>query len=175
MDSDKTSNLLAEIEPLKGKLDSILTKVNETFAAINNILTEQKQEEIKNIITNVDKTMEYMAKLSSTLETEKTLLANTLKNAEAFTATLAENAQNITTTLTNLAAVSDSLQKINIGATITKINNLVDAIHDPNGTVGQLLTNEELYQNLTATLRDLDLLLQDIKANPKKYVKLSLF
>ncbi len=175
MASDISTDLMTEIMPLKGKLDSLLIKTNETFAAINNILTEEKQNEIKSIITNLATSTSNLAALTNTLNEEKTHLSNTMKNAETFTASLAQNTGNITAMLENLKAVSDTLHNTEIGALIAKVNNLLSAANSLDGTVGQLLHNDELYKNLSSTLHDLDLLLQDLKANPKKYVKLSLF
>ena len=55
------------------------------------------------------------------------------------------------------------------------VSELVDGMSKGQGSVGKLMTNDSLYTNLNNTLYNLDLLLQDMQANPKKYVHFSLF
>ena len=54
-------------------------------------------------------------------------------------------------------------------------NLLLQRINQGKGTMGQLATNDSLYHNLNATARDLDILLKDFKANPKRYINVSVF
>ena len=175
MNSSISTDLMTEIMPLKGKLDSILMKIDQTFTAINNVLTDEKQDEVKNIITNIDNSMLRLASISATIDKEKTQIVKILENAEAFTATLAASTDAISGTLANLMEFSDTLRRADISAIATKFNNLLTSINNTDGTIGQLIHNGDLHQNLVETLRDLDLLLKDLKENPKKYVKLSLF
>jgi phospholipid/cholesterol/gamma-HCH transport system substrate-binding protein len=88
---------------------------------------------------------------------------------------LRNNGENINTIAANLSQLSDTLRRSDIKTTIDRLNTLLAQAGDTSGTVGQLLQNDELYRNLSATLNSLDALINDLQKNPKKYVKLSLF
>jgi len=59
--------------------------------------------------------------------------------------------------------------------TLEETKVLLEGINRGKGTAGQLITNDSLYRNLTASLASLDILLKDLKENPKKYVHFSVF
>jgi phospholipid/cholesterol/gamma-HCH transport system substrate-binding protein len=58
---------------------------------------------------------------------------------------------------------------------LENLDQIVQGISKGEGSAGKLVTNDSLYTNLSNTLYNLDLLLQDMKENPKKYVHFSLF
>jgi len=62
-------------------------------------------------------------------------------------------------------------------ATISKIDSIIDKVNSGQGTIGQLLVNQQLYDNLNGATREMHLLMQDFRANPKKFlrIKLSIF
>ena len=101
---------------------------------------------------------------------------------ESISDNLRKNNDKITHIINNLSDVSDSLVKARIPATIAQVNKAVsdlDAIlvkiNKGEGSVGQLINNQQLYQEVEKAARDLNLLLEDIKANPGRYVKVSVF
>ncbi|MDX1408314.1 MAG: hypothetical protein R3330_09275, partial [Saprospiraceae bacterium] len=59
--------------------------------------------------------------------------------------------------------------------TFAELDALMAGINAGEGTLGQLAQDARLYQELTSTLRNLDLLLQDFRLNPKRYVNVSVF
>jgi phospholipid/cholesterol/gamma-HCH transport system substrate-binding protein len=71
---------------------------------------------------------------------------------------------------------SDELSN-QLKATITKIDTILDKVNSGQGTIGQLLVNPQLYDNLNGATRQMHLLMQDFRANPKKFlrIKLSIF
>ena len=88
-------------------------------------------------------------------------MSSTFSNLETITDTLA--AADIYTSVSNLKA---SLEKAAL---------MMDNMNNGKGTAGQFLTNDTLYTNLTNSLESLNVLLQDMKANPKRYVHFSIF
>jgi phospholipid/cholesterol/gamma-HCH transport system substrate-binding protein len=62
-------------------------------------------------------------------------------------------------------------------ATISKIDSVIDKVNSGQGTIGQLLVNQQLYDNLNGATREMHLLMQDFRSNPKKFlrIKLSIF
>ncbi|MCG8474976.1 MAG: MlaD family protein [Cytophagales bacterium] len=85
-------------------------------------------------------------------------------------------------TLKNFHAISDSLAQGNykqmakdLGTSLTNLNGILEVIKRGEGTMGKLLTNDSLYNNINQSMQSLDSLLIDLKANPKRYVHFSLF
>ena len=84
--------------------------------------------------------------------------------------------------LANTDKLTKNMSDIDLTTTMTKVNNTLDnveqmtaALNSKDGTLGLLMRDPQLYYNLSATMRDADSLLIDLKAHPKRYVHFSLF
>ena len=109
-------------------------------------------------------------------------LARTMVHLDSFTNNLASNNQRITGTLDNLEKTTGKLANAKIDETLQSaqeaMNSLKDAINkinSTNGTMGLLLNDKKLYQNLENTTRSLNILLDDFRMHPKRYVNVSVF
>lgn len=127
-------------------------------------------------------------------------LAHTLHNAETLTASLNVTAQQLSRLMTqlnsnvpqmlakadgvldNTQALTGNLAQIDLQATMQRVDQtlanvqqLTAALNSPHGTVGMLLNDARLYENITATMRDVDSLLVDFKAHPRRYINVSVF
>ena len=105
-----------------------------------------------------------------------------LSKVESLAANLEKNNDKITNILNNFSSISDSLAKSNIKTTIehanlavAQVNNLLDGINNGKGTLGKLVKNDSIYNNLNRASNDLDLLLIDLREHPKRYVSVSVF
>ena len=90
--------------------------------------------------------------------------------------------KNINTTSANFAKLSKSLSEADLGKTLKSLENTISSlngvlanIEKGEGSLGKMVTNDELYNNLSNASRELDLLLQDFRLNPKRYVNVSVF
>jgi phospholipid/cholesterol/gamma-HCH transport system substrate-binding protein len=109
-------------------------------------------------------------------------MARILFNVESISKNLKDNNQNLSRTLQNFANISDTLAKANISRTINHLNNslsdmatITDKIIKGEGSLGLLVNDKKLYNNLESSSRELDQLLLDLKLNPGRYVNFSLF
>lgn len=178
--------------------DTIQTSVeDDLFESIGNSL-EPFEKAAFNVINNMDSVLRQIS-LVLKAENRKTFdqsllrLASTLNHIEQSTATfdqiLQANKGNFQKTIENLKrtsdnalAVSDSFQTLELNATLQRVNNslakidqILNGIASGQGTLGQLATNDSLYKHLDAASRDMDLLLIDLRENPKRYVHFSIF
>jgi len=167
-----TDVLSQQIEPLQQKLESVLTKADTLFEGVNEVLNEEGKANLTSTLNDLSKTVNKINALSSTLNdllgSEENGLANSLQNVNAITQ--------------NLNQVSDSLAQANLKGTIakfeetaTQLNLLLNDINSGKGSLGKLMQDEGLYQNLEASTKEVELLLKDLKAHPKRYVHFSLF
>lgn len=102
---------------------------------------------------------------------------------------LKENSGKLNNTFTNLDematnfnSLSDSLSKLETGKLFLEFQNLVSrfdtiasSLENGEGSMGKLLTDEQLYENLKGASKQLDELLEDVKLNPKRYIHISVF
>ena len=122
------------------------------------------------------------ASLESMLNTQTGVLAKTLDNVNSFTGGLKDHNAKIDQTLTNLEATTAKFSRMdlektlaNLDATITELKNTIGSINSDKGTLGLMMNDPRLYNNLNATSNKLNLLLDDIRVSPKRYVNVSVF
>jgi phospholipid/cholesterol/gamma-HCH transport system substrate-binding protein len=110
------------------------------------------------------------------------VLSRSLNNVESITGNLAKNNDRINNTLTNLDKASTNFANLKLDEaieslrnTMTKLETAVAKIDSKQGTLGLLLNDSKLYDQLLLTNRSLTTLLDDLRVNPKRYVNISVF
>ena len=161
-----------QIEPLSRQLQSTITSVDSIFTGASNVLNRQTQEEIKESISVLTSAINAIKNSSviieETLTSKNTQINNTIDNFEKISS--------------NLSNVSDELNSFGLSSLLTNlevsvdgISSIVDKLDSDNSTLGKLINEDEVYNNLNSSLESLNILINDIKANPKKYVHFSVF
>ena len=82
---------------------------------------------------------------------------------------------NAETVTSNLAAIDVAGTMAKVDATLANVEKLTTTLNSKEGTVGLLLHDPGLYNNMTSTMESADSLLMDLKAHPKRYVHFSIF
>ena len=116
------------------------------------------------------------------LDPKTSALSKTLRNADTFTQNLNANNHHINAIIEQLNATTKQISEVNIKETVSHLNHTLAAIQTllekakgKEGTVGLLLNDPRLYENLQQTSRSLTILLDDLKTHPKRYVSFSVF
>jgi phospholipid/cholesterol/gamma-HCH transport system substrate-binding protein len=167
------SRLENELVPLKEKVSGLVVVLDSVIGSINELMDPEFRKNISSGIAHLSNTAKSI---------DEGDLRNTLENINKFTGMLAENSDRMTSTFSNLESVTDTLAAAdlyssvnNLKAGLEKASTLMGNLNEGKGTAGQLMTNDSLYRNLSNSLSSLNLLLQDMKTNPKRYVHFSLF
>ena len=161
-----------QIAPLQEKIESMLTSVDSLFSGVSNVLNYETQSNLKNTLENLSQSVNNINKSSEKLieviDENRSALNLSFKNTAAAT--------------NNINKLTDSLSKIDFTNTFNKlseslnnINDILSKIESGEGTLGKFINNEELYNNLSKSSKELEELLFDLKANPSRYVQFSLF
>jgi phospholipid/cholesterol/gamma-HCH transport system substrate-binding protein len=161
-----------QIEPLSRQLQSTITSVDSIFTGASNVLNRQTQEEIKESISVLTSAINAIKNSSVIIEeiltSKNTQINNTLDNFEKISA--------------NLSNVSDELNSFgltsllsNLEVSVDGISSIVDKLDSDDSTLGKLINEDEVYDNLNSSIESLNILINDIKTNPKKYVHFSVF
>lgn len=175
-----------QLLPLKRKAENLISSIDTVAVIIQQVLNKNTRDNLVEAIEHVKQTLENIAHATHNLDTligsQRNNLAGIIKNMESISSNLQKNNGKITNILTNFSDISDSLAAARIPQTLMRVNSAVTQldsvlykINRGDGSVGQLLNNEQLYKEVEKAARDLNLLLEDIKANPTKYVKVSVF
>ncbi|SNR67249.1 phospholipid/cholesterol/gamma-HCH transport system substrate-binding protein [Maribacter sedimenticola] len=161
-----------KLTPLVRKFESAISGADSVLVNVNSVLDTETKKELKEVIVGLNDLIVSLngsaSSLNSLLNGNKESLDNSLQNFEKLT--------------TNFANLSDSLNAAGLGETLTSLkatlanlNEVTQKIESGDGTLGMLMTDKELYNNLNNSSKELDLLLQDFRLNPKRYVNVSVF
>ena len=179
MQTALTDRIETELVPVKEKITGLITSIDTMLYALNEIMDENFRNDLKSTVNNINGATGTLDRVLLSREKE---LINTLSDLNKFSGMLADNSQNIGRTLTNFAAISDTLAAADIYGTISNLkknleetSRLLAGVNKGKGSAGQLITDDSLYINLSGSLASLNLLLGDMKANPRRYVHFSLF
>ncbi len=175
-----------QVQPLKRKAEDLMSSIDSMVTIFQTIFNNNARDNLANSFEDIRKTFYNLQHSSSRMDTLITYEAGRLSliidHVESISRNLNDNEENITNILTNFSSLSDSLAKADVAGTFLSVNQsmndlkqIMDKISKGEGTVGKLLQNDSLYFQLEKSASDLNLLLEDIKLHPKRYVRISLF
>lgn len=171
-EADVITSVTENLKPLFAKVENAVVSADSVLVGLNEIMDAKTRADLKSSIAQLNATISNFNAISKSVNemvaTNKVKISNTLTNAELMTS--------------NFAKLSDSLANSNLGVTIknleTTVNNLngiLATVESGEGTLGKLLKDEAMYNNLTSASKELDELLREMKLHPKRFVHFSLF
>jgi phospholipid/cholesterol/gamma-HCH transport system substrate-binding protein len=167
------------LSPLEGNITDMIIKLDSVVSALNNVFTPEMTRNIKATMSNISGVTSDLSEITAGRKDE---LMAAIDEIESFTAMLSSNSSTIDSTLKNIGRISDAVAEADLGKSLVSLRSslngldtIVSGIGKGEGTAGKLVANDSLYNNLSNTLYSLDLLLRDMRENPKKYVHFSLF
>ena len=161
-----------KLTPLVRKFESAISGADSVLVNVNSVLDSKTKKELKEVIGGLNVLISSLnqsaTSLNSVLEGNKEKLDNSFKNFDVLTS--------------NFAKLSDSLNSAGLGrtlasleSTMASLDKVTQKIENGDGSLGLLMNDKELYSNLNSSSRELELLLQDFRLNPKRYVNVSVF
>ncbi len=175
-----------QILPLKMKAEDLISSLDTMVVAIQGIFSKDSREDLIASIKSIRQTFQNLESTTQSLDTlmisQSNRLAGILYNIDMITRNLSNNSQQINRVLDNLASVSDTIARSNISGIISNLDQTVgdlslvmSRIEKGEGSLGQLVNDDKLYKELEKSAMELNLLLEDIRLNPKRYVRISVF
>lgn len=161
-----------KLSPVLLKVDKLMASADQLISGFNNILDAKGQADLKKTLAELSNTMEQFHKVASganqILDENRGQLKGVVSNFNKVS--------------NDFSKISDSLNKADLGKTVkklnsalTKVDGLMTGLESGKGTMGKLLNDDALYKNLEKTSKELELLLQDVRLYPTRYVNVSLF
>ena len=159
------ASMTKKIDPLLANVQNSFVGADSVLTNINDLLDVETKRNLRQSVVNLNATT---SELNLMLTRNKSKLENTLSDFNEISANLK-----------SISAQLDSIKWTETGNTLTatlkNIEGVMTKIEKGEGTLGKLSQDEALYENLSGSLKELDLLLQDFRLNPKRYVNVSVF
>ena len=168
---DMMDTALTELDFFKEKISRLTEELSRTLTGVST-LVEDNASNIGGLTAHLNS---IAGNLDEILSAEKSGLRSAIDGLSEFSQTLGGNAGRVDTLMGNLTRFSDNLAEADLKAGIDRLNGILDRIEGGEGTVGRLMNDAELYENLQQASENLSVLLADLKENPKRYVHFSLF
>ncbi len=174
------------IAPLQEKAVGLIASIDSVMIVVQQVFNESARqnlaksfESIKLAITSLE-TTSY--RLDTMVQSEKSKISSILSKVNTLATTLANNSDKLGNVINNFSNISDSLAKANITSAINnadvalgQASEIMTKINTGQGTMGMLINNDSLYRKLDKSSEDLDKLLKDLRINPERYVRISVF
>ncbi len=174
------------VQPILRKAGSMISSIDTVLTAVGDVFNYRTRNNLIESVESLKHTMVNIQSATKSIDTlmgsERDRLASIFRNIESITNNLSQNNDELNRIISNAALISDTLAKFKLSNTLSNlehsINNLTNAtdkINKGEGTIGQLLNDQTLYDDLQSSSHQLDLLLEDIRLNPKRYIHFSVF
>lgn len=175
-------NLSENVSPLVSSLQHTIITVDTLVSSVNSLFNEETRRHLNQSMTSLDVALKQLSELAASLNNQSSNLSGVIANANSITSNLANSNGKISNTLNNLETFSNTLSGSEMDKTLSSLQQaasglqgIVSKINDNQGSLGMILSDKQLYNNLTTTLSTLNILLADLKAHPAKYINVSVF
>jgi phospholipid/cholesterol/gamma-HCH transport system substrate-binding protein len=176
----------AKLTPVVDQVRFTLQTLDSVLKNMNSVFDVNTKNNMQDVVDNVNRVTASLAVSAASLQAlmnqQNGALTKSMTNLNAFTGNLASNNEKISSTMSNLDKTTRNLSNADIEGTMTqlrgtveRLNTAVAKIDSKEGSIGRLLNDNQLYDNLANTTRSLNTLMDDIRVNPKRYVSISIF
>jgi len=186
LNANVEKNLMETVQPVQKKAELIIGKMDSILTSVNTILNPDFQKNVNKSFNSIAATLTSLEgtskKVDGLVGTEGKRISAILANAEAISLNLKNNNQKINAILNNINTITDQVAAANFKQTLDNANkavadlqNIVTKVNNGQGSLGLLVNDTKMYDNLNSASKNLDNLIIDLKENPKRYVHFSVF
>lgn len=172
-------SLSSQVGPVKDQLQTVLHRVDSLMTNANQLVDSQNRQEIKLLLANLNKTV---GALQTTAASVNSLVGHNDPKLQKVLDDASLTMQSGKMTLDKYGNLAESIDTKKLNATIAnldetvgQLNKVVSGIDRGEGSLGKIMKDDQLYNNLNAASNNLNSLIEDLKAHPKKYVNFSVF
>jgi phospholipid/cholesterol/gamma-HCH transport system substrate-binding protein len=184
--SDLIGDAMKKLDPVLFEVTKAVRSLDSVLLAVNSVVDPNTKHNIRSTMENLNKTTASLAVSSASLQTmlnaQTGSVAKTVDNLKSFTGALKDNNEKLTQTMSNVETATGKFAKLDLESTMSNLNisivqlkSIMEKANSDKGTLGLLMNDPKLYNNLNATSNKLNLLLDDLRLHPKRYVNVSVF
>ena len=177
--SDLMTDVKNSINPAVNNINKTLAALESVIQKLNTVLDPKTQNNLQSIIANLNTASQSLTTL---LDTRNGKLSHTLDNLESVTGNLAKNNNKIDASLSNLQQLTGKMAQLKLEetlaafkSTLSELESTLAKANNRQSSIGALLNEKKLYEEVRQTNRSLNILLDDLKTNPKRYINVSVF
>ena len=173
----------AQVAPLKAKAESLLSSMDSVLLIVREVFNDKTKNNLRKSFENISTSLTSIQSIAGNLDTAMAgngRLKLIFRNLESITENLKNNNDKISLMINNFSAISDTLARSNISETLQNTKKtleqtagIMEKVNKGEGSLGQLVNNDSLYNNLNTSALNLNLLLSDFRMNPGRYLKFS--
>jgi phospholipid/cholesterol/gamma-HCH transport system substrate-binding protein len=186
LNANVQKGIMETVQPVQKKAEMIIGKMDSILTSVNSILNPNFQKNVDKSFNSISSTLASLESTSKKVDnlvgSEGSRISAILANVEAISSNLKQNNQKISAILNNINSITDQVAAANFKQTLDNANKavvdlqtIVGKINNGQGSLGLLVNDTKLYDNLNNASKNLDNLMIDLKANPKRYVHFSVF
>ena len=184
--SDFLNDAMKKLDPVLLQATKSVNSLDTLLNNVNSVFDARTKNNIKGMLENLNKTTAALAVSSNSLQAmfnnETGAFSKTMDNVSAITGNLKDNNEKLNQTMSNIQTASDKLAKLDLEKTLSTLESTINELkttlskaNSDKGSLGLLMHDPKLYNNLNATSNKLNLLLDDVRLHPKRYVNVSVF
>lgn len=181
-DGGAIDKISGELTPRLEELKGTIIAFNNALANINSIVGEENQRAITAAVQSLKVTSENLARLSDAISKESGQISGIIRNTNSITTNLAKSNDTIQRILSNTNRITAQIANAPLQKTITdlqktssELHEIMQKINDNKGTMGMLINDKELYNNMNKSMKSINDLTTDLKARPGRYINVSVF
>lgn len=174
-----------QMAPVKEKVENLIIELDNSLKILGEVFNEANREQLSQGVANLNQSLynikQSTAALDTMLNSPNGQLRNIINNVESISANFKKSNGELSNIIHNVSSVSDSVARGNIAQTmhqldtsLKELSSILLKINTGEGSLGKLVNNDSLYNNLASVSKSLDVLINDLKNNPKKYVNFSI-
>ena len=178
-------DVLKKVDPVLYEVRKAVSSIDTLLGNFNSVLDPKAKGNIAQVLANLNQVTASMvsstASLNGLLNAQTGALAKSLNNVSSITSNFANNNEKINSVMSNLDKTTSKFATLNLNKTldtldraVNELKSIISKFDNNNGTIGKLLNDPTMYQNLASSGNKLNLLLDDIRVNPKRYINISL-
>lgn len=186
LDKSLAEKLEIQVAPLKLKTEQLISSIDSIITSVTAFWDENTAENITRSVTGVRKVIEKLeitlARFDNLLADQSGKISNILGNIEKSTRYLAESTNKIDKVIANVDKFSENLKDVEFKTTVNKLNAasdeimaMVNKVNRGEGNLGKLIHDDSLYESLLETNEALQMLVEDIRVYPSRYLHFSVF
>lgn len=190
LQSDQEDNLKQAVNktiaPLQKKAEGLISSIDSVMTVVQQVFNSKAQENLAKSFESISLAISSLQTTSYRVDTmvmnEKGKISSILTKVNTLTTTLANNSDKLANAINNFSSISDSLAKSKLTSVIrqadialTQVSVIMTKVNKGEGTLGMLVNSDSLYRKLDKSAEDLDKLLIDLRMNPERYVRVSVF
>ena len=172
---DLTSMLTNEIGMLKDGISELLSNLDQAVLQLNQFLDHENRDSVKEILEHLNGSLKDINTFTNALSYNKGTVNRVVAGADTLLTELNQAAEQLSTTLAHFERISSQLKDTDITGIVDGLKELIDQLKDPEGSLGQLTSDPQLYHAVNGVLARADSLIRLISENPKKYLKITVF